>query len=254
MKSKEKYDIFSIVADTIVKWYKQTHATMTIAIKPACRLDVELMGILLAAKEQTLGTLITLADKHILSTHALLRILVETYVVLLWALNVPVNEKKPKSDEVYKRLRRWDYTRLKKDKALLENLPQTTEIESAIRKAEEDIEKLQRGGIKELPNIKQLYDYLGEEWGEVYARFYMKYSRAIHLNRNVTQKLAWIQNENEKPKAILYKDDIEPDGDELITIASISADINKAIRDFYGWQSDAMKNEYKQLESRLDKK
>lgn len=254
MESKEDYDILSIVSDTVIKWYEQTHTTMTIAIKPASGLDIELMGILLTAKKQTLGALTTLANKHVLSTHALLRTLVETHIVLLWAINVPPNEKKPKSDEVYKRLRRWDYTRLKKDKALLENLPQTTEIESAIRKAEEDIEKLQTGGIKELPNIKQLYDYLGKEWGEVYARYYMKYSRAIHLNRNVTQKFAWIQNENEKPKAILYKDDIEPDGDELITIACISADINKAISDFYGWQSDAMQNEYKQLTSSLVKK
>ena len=253
MESKEDYDILSIVADTVIKWYEQTHTTMTIAIEPFSGLDVELMGILLTAKKQTLGALTTLANKHVLSTHALLRTLVETHIVLLWALNVPPNEKKTKSDKVYKRLRRWDYTRLKKDKALLENLPQTTEIESDIRKVEENIEKLQRGGIKELPNIKQLYDSLGEKWGEVYARF-SKYSRAVHLNRNVTQKLAWIQNENEKPTPILYKDDIEPDGDELITIACISSDINKAIRGFYGWQSDAMQNEYEQLTSRLVKK
>lgn len=118
----------------------------------------------------------------------------------------------------------------------------------AIRKAETDIEKLQKEGIKELPSIKQLYDDLGKGWGEVYAKFYRRYSRAVHLNRNVTQKLAWIQNE--KPKAILYKDDIEPDSDELLNIASISCDINKAIRGFYDWQADAMQNEYKQLESK----
>lgn len=118
---KENYDTFSLVADTIIKWYEQTHTTMVI-VKPTGPLDIELMGILLVAKKQTLGALTTLANKHILSVHALLRILTETHIVLLWALNAPSHEKKTKSDEVYKRLRRWDYTRLKKDKALLEDL------------------------------------------------------------------------------------------------------------------------------------
>ena len=254
MESKGNYDIFNLAADTIIKWYEQTRTTMTIAIKPASDLDVELMGILLATRKQALGALTTLANKHILSAHSLLRILTEHHIVLLWALNVPLQDKKAKSDEVYKRLRRWDYTRLKKDKALLENLLRTPEIESVIEKAKAGIERYKEYDIKELPNIKQLYDDLGEEWGEVYARFYMIYSRAVHLNRNVTQKLAWIQNENEKPKAILYKDDVEPDGDELLNIASISCDINKAIRGFYGWNSDAMQGEYRELESRLVKK
>jgi hypothetical protein len=254
MESKEDYDILSIVADTVMKWYDQTHTTMTIGIKPFSGLDVELMGILLTAKKQTLGALTTLANKHVLSTHALLRTLVEIHVALLWFLNVPPNEKRAKSDEVYRRLRRWDYTRLKKDRVLLENLPQTTEIESAIRKAEEDIEKLQTGGIKELPNFKQLYDDLEGEWVEAYPRFYMKYSRAVHLNRNVTQKLAWLEYENGDPKAVLHKDDIEPDGDELVTIACISCDLNEAIRHFYSWHSEAMQSEYEQLRSKLVKK
>ena len=241
------------MADTIIKWYEQTHTTMTIARKPPTPLNSEFMGILLAAKKQTLGALTTLANKNILSTHTLLRILTENHIVLLWALNVPSHEEKTKSDEVYKRLRRWDYTRLKKDKALLENLPRTEEIEFAIGKAETDIEKLQKEGVKELPNTKQLYDDLGKEWVEVYARFYMRYSRAVHLNRNVTQKLACIQIENEKPKAILYKDDIEPDGDELLNIASISCDINKAIRGFYGWHFDAIQNECEEIKSKLAK-
>ena len=254
MDSKENYDEFNIIADTIVKWYEQTHTAMTVTVNPPSHLDVELMGILLASKQQTLGALTTLVNKHILSTHALLRILLETYAVLLWAFNAPIIESKTKSEEVFKRLRRWDYTRLKKDKMLLENLTRTPEIDTIIEKAEADIEKLRKDGIKELPNTKQLYDDLGKEWKSVYANFYMRYCRAVHLNRNITQKLAWIQKEEEKAKAILYQDDIEPDGDELITIVRISVDINKAIRDFYGWQLEAIQNEYKQVESRLNNK
>jgi 3-deoxy-D-manno-octulosonic-acid transferase len=261
MESKESNDIFNLAADTIIKWYEQTHTAMTNAVKPASpQVDAELMGILLAAKKQTLGALTTLANKHILSVHALLRILTEIHIVLIWVLNVPEKEKKAKYVEVNKRLRRWDHTRLKKDKALFEDLPQTAEMESVIGQIEKDIEKLRKEGIKELPNCKQLYSDLGKEpeevkeLGEAYAIFYRRYSRAVHLNRNVTQELAWIQYENEKPKAIFYKDDIKPDGNELITIASISSDINKAIRDFYGWQSDAMQNEYEQLKSKLVKK
>lgn len=254
MENKENNNVSKLAADTIIKWYEQTHTTIIEKGPTRPNLDSELLGMLLAAKSQTSGALTTLANNHILSTHGLLRILVETYAVLRWALNVSASDEKTKSDEVYKRLRRWDYTRLNEDKKLLENLPRTPKIESALGKVNKDIGKLQEGHIKGLPNNRQLYENLGKEWVEVYARFYMKYSRAIHLNRNVTQKLVWIQNENEKPKAIFYKNDIEPDGNELLIVASISCDINKVLRSFYGWQSDAMQNEYEQLESRLVKK
>jgi len=261
MESKEDHDIFSIAANTIMRWYEQTHTTMTVARKLPSPLNSEFMGILLAAKKQTEGALTTLANKSILSTHALLRILVETFVVLAWALRVPESEENTKSDEVYKRLRRWDLTRLSKDKALLENLPRTTEIESAIGKVTSDIAKLRSQGIKKLPNAEQLFRDLGgkepdkvKECTEAYAKSYRLYSRAVHLNRNVTQKLAWIQYENGEPKKVLYKDDIGPDGYELLMIASISCDINRAIRGFYDWHSDAMENEYKQLRPGLIKK
>lgn len=254
MESNGNHDILSIAAHTIVKWYDQTHTTMTIARKPPSPLNSEFMGILLAARTQTLGALTTLANKHMLSTHALLRILVETHIFLIWALNAPANEEKAKSDEVYKRFTIWDLTRLRKDKKLLEHLPRTPEIESNIEKVTKDIKKLQKDGVKGLPNIEQLYEDLGSEWKEVYTRLYMKYCRAVHLNRNVTQQLSWIQYENEKPKEVLYKDDIEADGDELLNVASISCDINKAIRGFYDWHSDAMQNEYEELKSKLDKK
>jgi len=255
MESKENHDIFNIVANTIIKWYDQTHTTMTVARKPPSSLNSEIMGILLVAKKQTEGALTTLANKNILSTHALLRILVETFIVLKWALNAPVNDEETKSDEVYKRFRRWDYKRLIEDKALLEDLPRTPEIESVIGNVKSDIEKLEKDGIKKLPPYKQLYDdVLGDESAEMYVKSYRTYSRAVHLNRTVTQKLAQIQYENEEPKAVLYKDDIEADGDELLIVASISCDINKAIRGFYDWHSDAMQNEYEQLKSKLDKK
>jgi len=254
MERKENTDNFIITAHTIIKWYDQTHITMTVARKPPSALNSEIMGILLAAKKQTEGALTTLASKNILSTHALLRILVESYIVLTWALNAPANGEETKSNEVYKRFKRWDYTRLKKDKALLEDLPKTSEIESNIEKVNNDIAELQKDDIKELPRYNQLYDdVFGEESKEMYAKSYRTYSQAVHLNRNVTQILACIEYENEEPKKESYKDDIEADGDELLIIASISCDINKAIRSFYDWHSDAMQNEYDKVKSNLVK-
>ncbi|HUV63484.1 MAG TPA: DUF5677 domain-containing protein [Sedimentisphaerales bacterium] len=253
MESKEDHDIFSIVANTIMKWYEQTHTTMAVARKPRGPLNSEFMGVLLAARKQTEGALTTLANKNILSTHVLLRVLVETHIFLMWALNAPAKDEKTKSEEVYKRFKRWDYARLIKDKKLSENLPQTPETESNVEKVNGDIEKYQKEGVKELPNIRQLYEDLGSEWKELYARLYMKYCRAVHLNRNVTTDLSSLQYEDGEAKAVLYKDDIEPDGDELLVLASISCDINKAIRGFYNWHSDAMQDEYEQLRSKLVK-
>ena len=54
MESKENYDIFSIAANTIIRWYDQTHTTMTVARKPPSPLNSEFMGILLAAKKHEL--------------------------------------------------------------------------------------------------------------------------------------------------------------------------------------------------------
>ncbi|MCD4831934.1 MAG: DUF5677 domain-containing protein [Anaerohalosphaeraceae bacterium] len=247
MKNQENTDTFNLAADTIIKWYEQTHITMTIAKKPLTLINSELMGILLAARKQTLGALTTLANKHILPTHALLRVIMDIYAVLLWALDAPKNgDEEAYQKEVWKRLRQWDYTRITKDKALLEDLCQTKEIKSTIKKIDTDIEKLQNNGIKQLPNYKQLFQNLGrdkKECEELYARTYRQYSKAVHLNRNITQKLSWIQDE----QAVLYKDDIEPDNFELMTIVSASCDINKAIRNFYGWHSDTMQKEYDQL-------
>jgi hypothetical protein len=200
---KENNDDLSIIANTIMKWYKQTHITMTVSRKPPNPLNSEIMGILLAAKKQTEGALTTLANNNILSTHALLRVLVETHIFIIWALNPTADKERNKSDEVYKRFRRWDYTRLTKDKKYLENLPRNPEIESAIEKFESDIEKFQKDGIKELPNVVQLYADFGSEWKEVYAKFFMKYCRAIHPNRNITEKLSWLKYENGEPKAVL---------------------------------------------------
>ena len=188
-----------------------------------------------------------MANRNILSTHALLRVLVETHIFLMWALNVPVKDDKTKFQEVYKRFKRWDYTRLMEDKRLFENLPQTPETKSNVEKVNGDIEKFQKEGVKELPNIRQLYEDLGSEWKELYARLYMKYCRAVHLNRNVTTALSYLDYGDGEPKAVLYKDDIEPDGNELLAVASISCDINKAIRGFYDWHSDAMQKEYEQI-------
>lgn len=255
MESKENNDVFDFAADTIMKWYEQTRTNI---VKVSSHHDVELMGILLAAESQTSGVLTTLESNHILSTHGLLRILVETYVVLRWILRASINGEKPKSEEVYKRLKSWEYARLRKDKALLESWTKTPEVESAIEKIKKDIKKLKNEGIEELSSYEQLFRDLGggepdevKEWGKAYTIFYRKYSRAVHINRNVTRKLVREQYENGELKAFVYNNDIEPEGDELINIASISSDINKAIRDFYGWQSDAMQNEYEQIRSRL---
>lgn len=129
-------------------------------------------------------------------------------------------------------------------------MPSTPEIESAIMQAKKEIEKLEKKGIKPLPEYGQLYnDVLEEESKEMYAKYYRTYSRAIHLNRDITQKLAWIQYEKKEPKAVLCKDDIESNGDELLIVASISCDINKMIREFYGWHSDTIQNEYEQIEA-----
>lgn len=254
MKSKEDQDIFNTAADTIIKWYEETYSTMIIAVHPKSQLDLELMRILLTAKKQTLGALTLLANDHILPTHALIRILSEIWVVLAWVLKPAKDNERAKPDDAYKKLRRWDYGRLKKDIALLKDLSKTPEIETAIKNAEQIKAKLDQDGIEELPNYQQMFRDLGDnpeekkEFEKLYAKIYRKYSRAVHLNRNVTQNFIQIKNEDTKTATMLYENDTKPDGEELIHIICISNDINKGIRDFYGWHIKTIQNEHKQLE------
>ena len=160
-------------------------------------------------------------------------------------------------DDVYKKLRQWDLARLKKDITLLKELSQSPEIESAIKKAEQTKAKLEEDGIVKLPNYQQLFSKLGDNpkeqkmFNEVYARIYRKYSRAVHLNRDITENFIQIENENTSFASMLYYDDIKSDGEELINITCISSDINKCIRSFYGWHIKTIQNEYKHLEKKF---
>jgi len=253
-ENKRNQNNFHVAADMIIKWYEETYSTMIIAVHPKRNLDLELMRILLAAKKQTLGTLTLLANNHILPTHALIRILSEIWVVLAWVLKPPKDKERANPDDAYKKLRQWDYTRLKKDIALLKDLSQTPEIESAVENAEQTKAKLDEDDIEELPNYQQMFRELGDnpeekkEFEKLYAKIYRKYSRAVHLNRNVTQNFIQIKNEDSQSAAMLYENDTKPDGEELMHIICISNDINKGIRDFYGWHIKTIQNEYKQLE------
>lgn len=252
--NKKDHNNFHIAADMIIKWYEETYSTMIIAVHPKRNLDLELMRILLTAKKQTLGALTLLANNHILPTHALIRILSEIWVVLAWVLKPAKDNERANPDDAYKKLRRWDYGRLKKDIALLKELSRTPEIESAIKNAEQTKAKLDKDGIEELPNYQQMFRDLGDnpeekkEFENLYAKIYRKYSRAVHLNRNVTQNFIQIKNEDTESAAMLYENDTKPDDEELISVICISNDINKGIRDFYGWHIKTIQNEYRQLE------
>jgi hypothetical protein len=254
MENNKEHDIFNITAQTIIKWFDQTHSTMTIALKNSRQSDTEFMGILLAARKQTLGALTTLANNHILLTHAFLRILVEILGVLLWAFNASEDKNVSKNEAVHKRLRSWDLHRLKKDRALFLDLPQNDEIKKAVYEAKEKIEELKKQDLEKFPKYRDLFLSLGDEWLGIYAHYYRRYSRAVHIDRNTTQQLTWLEKDNDKPKSILYKEDVDPEGYELLDIASISSDINRALRDFYGWQTKGMQKEYEELKLELTKK
>jgi len=251
MKAKQDEEILANATNTIIRWYEETRITITTALKPIKTLDVELLGILLAARKHTLGALTTLTNEHIIPTHALLRVLCEIHIVLLWAMNAPTKKNENKSDAVYSRLRSWDHSRLIKHKNLLENLPETAETKKSIKKIEGNISESKKQGIKSMPSVKQIFDELGQAWAEVYPKFYQFYCRSIHLDRNITQELAHLDRGSNH---ILYKNDIEPRGNELLHIASISCDINKMVRNFYDWHVDLIQKEYENLQSMLGKR
>ena len=86
---------------------------------------------------------------------------------------------------------------------------------------------------------------------ELYANVYRKYSRAIHLNRNITEDFIRFTNENDEPAVMLYEEDTKPDGEELFSILCISSDINKHIRSYYAWHITTIQSQYEHLRDML---
>ncbi|MDD5327915.1 MAG: DUF5677 domain-containing protein [Phycisphaerae bacterium] len=241
MKATENTENINIVSNKINQWFDETF----VKLKTSKRNEVDLIvaAILLACRKYSLAVSDLMKNKHIIPAQALLRVLLEIYAVLMWCI-APHREEDDKKQQVHNRFQKWDFLRAKEHKKLLEILD-INQYTNDIRKLEEQVATYQKRGIKCLLGKRDIFEELAKEqdkdWIKIYAKYYLYYNRAVHLDMSIVRDLV-VYDSNEK--TIFYKNDFEQT-DELGTLLSISCDINMLVRQFYGWPYEHLKSEYR---------
>ncbi len=250
------------IDEILDKWFDKTFAMYQKKVHPPQRVDLLMMGVLQYSRHCSITTFSLLMQEVKLSSMVLLRVYLELYIKLCWCLINDPNSQKDRKDEVYGRFRRWDFKRLIEQKNLLNKLQEVTkndsnlEICKAIKKANDSIEENKTQGLKCIPDIWQILKELSEaktqEFPEdilgLYPRLYQRFNKAVHPDMDFIRKM--VINTGE---AYVCSCDVNEDIQNLkFYLLFMSYDINRRIRDFYGWDSAEMQKEYHLMVKQLD--
>jgi len=238
------------------KWFKQTFEKVQEEVNPVTGNDLLIVGVLFAARKYTRAVLLLLSQKHALPAKALLRVLCELFVKIVWCLDIQSNEEDTK-ERVHMNFQSWDYSRLIQDKRLLTNLEKYTEgdfggkVQDALKKAANDVADYKERPVKCIPPTADIFKELSviePAMNNIYAEIYQNYSRAVHLDRNTFSRLVQYKGDR-----IVCYDDWDDDINDLYAkCLCISCDINIVIRKHYNWPADALRNEWLNLTSKHD--
>ncbi len=223
-------------------------------VHPPRRVDLLMMGVLRYSRHCSITIFLLLRQEVKLSTMVLLRVYLELYVKLCWCLKNDPNPQKDHKDEVYDRFKRWDYKRLTERRKLLNKLLEVTKDNSrsgiceAKKKADDSIEEYKKQRLKCMPDVSQIFKELPEDFQEIYPKLYQRFNQAVHPDMDFIRKM--VINTG---KAYVCSCDVNEDIQELkLYLLSMSCDINRMIRDFYGWDSAEMQKEYNLMVKQLN--
>ena len=250
------------IDEILDKWFDETFAMYQEKVHPPKRVDLLIMGVLRYSRHCSITTFSLLRQGAKLSSMVLLRAYLELYIKLCWCLKNNPTSQKDRKDEAYVRFSRWDFKRLieqrklfKKELEVIEasSKPEAlkdrrSEICKAIKKADHFIAENKTRGLKCIPDIWQMLKDISEEKTRhspedilrVYTGLYQRFSKAVHPDMDFIQKMVTISD-----KAYICNCDVKEDIQELkLYMFSMSCDINRKIRDFYGWDSAEVQKEY----------
>jgi len=258
------------IDEILDKWFDKTFAMYQEKVRHR-GVDLLIMGVLRYSRHCSITTFLLLRQEVKLSSMVLLRVYLELYLKLSWCLITDSNSQKDRQDQAYARLRRWDFQRLieqrrlfKKELEVIEgsSKPEAfkdrrSEICEAIEKADRFIEENKTKGLKCIPDIWQMLKEISEteefqkspeDILRVYPRLYQRFSKAVHPDMDFIQKM--VTNTGE---AYICSCDANEDIQGLkLYLLSMSCDINRMIRDFYGWDSAEMQKEYNLMVKQLN--
>ncbi len=258
------------IDEILDKWFDKTFAMYQEKVHPPRRVDLLMMGVLRYSRHCSITTFSLLRQEAKLSSMVLLRVYLELYIKLLWCLIKDPTSQKDHKDEAYVGFRRWDFKRLieqsklfKKELEVIKGSSKPKafkdrklEICKAREKVEGEIEKYKKQRLKCIPDTWQMLKDISEEKTQhspedilrVYPRLYQKFSKAVHPDMDFIQKMV-----TNTGKAYICSCDANEDIQELkLYLLSMSCDINRKIRDFYGWDSAEVQKEYNLMVKQLN--
>ncbi|MBN2183304.1 MAG: hypothetical protein JW715_15445 [Sedimentisphaerales bacterium] len=243
------------IDEILDKWFDETFALYQQKVHPPREVDLLIMGVLRYSKHCSVTIFLLLRQQAKLSTMVLLRAYLELYLRFCWCLINDPTLQKSHLDKVNDRFKRWDYKRLLEHRNLLNRLLEVTKDDSnsgiceAQKKVDDGIKKYKKQGLKCIPDIWQILKELSdtkefqkyhEEILKLYPYLYQRFNKAVHPNMDFIRKM--VINTGE---AYICNCDVDEDIKELkLFLLSMSCDINRMMRDFYGWDSAEMQKEY----------
>ncbi len=258
------------IDEILDKWFDETFAMYQEKVHPPKKVDLLMMGVLRYSRHCSITTFSLLRQEAKLSSMVLLRAYLELFIKLCWCLiNNPTSQKNHK-DEAYARFRRWDFKRLIEQKNVLTKELEViegssnpdafkvrkSEICKAIKKVDRFIAENKAKGLKCIPPIWQMLKEISEEKTQhhpedilrVYPKLYQRFNKAVHPDMDFIRKMV-----TNTGKAYICNCDVNDDIQELkLYLLSMSCDINRKIRDFYGWDSAEMQKEYNLMVKQLN--
>ena len=258
------------IDEILDKWFDKTFAMYQKKVHPPQRVDLLMMGVLQYSRHCSITTFLLLRQEVKLSSMVLLRVYLELYIKLCWCLINDPNSQKDHKDEVYGRFRRWDFKRLIEQRNLLKkeleviegsSKPEAfkdrrSEICEGIKKANGEIEKYKKQRLKCIPDLWQILKELSEAETQespedilrIYPGLYQRFNKAVHPDMDFIRKM--VINTGE---AYVFSCDVNEDIQNLkFCLLFMSCDINRKIRDFYGWDSTEVQKEYDLIVKQLD--
>lgn len=252
------------------KWFDETFALYQKYVHPPRGVDLLIMGVLRYSRHCSITIFLLLRHEAKLSSMALLRAYLELYIKLHWCLIKDQTSQKNHKDEAYARFRQWDFKRLIEQRNLLKkeleviegsSKPESfkdrkSEICKAIKKADSFITENRTKGLKCIPDIWKMLNEISkdntqrppEDILRIYPSLYQRFNKSVHPDMEFIQKMVTYTG-----KAYICKCDVDEDIQELkLYLISMSCDINRMIRDFYGWDSAEMQNEYNLMVKQLN--
>jgi hypothetical protein len=242
------------VSEILDKWFDKTFAMYQEKAHPQRGLDLLMMGVLRYSRHCSIAIFWLLTQEIKLSAMALLRVYLELYIKLCWCLNNDPNSPREHKDQVYERFKRWDYKRLVERRNLLNKLLEATKGGSSseackgLKKTERCIEKYKKQRVRCMPDMWKMLKDLPEGFQELYPKVYQRFNQAVHPDMEFIRKM--VVNTGE---AYICMCDVDEDILELkLYLLSMSSDMNRMIRDFYGWDSAEMQKEYNSMLKQLN--